>query len=138
VASGSRFWIWLLFFCVVEITCVHAQSAKETYDLQERCGKRAAEIYQKDFGQNVTSDTSSTVIANYENHYNLRLNKCFMLEDSMTYTKDAKEGIKILTLADINENKIYGSFDPMECTVQERSCHSEQEWRALIKPYMEE
>jgi hypothetical protein len=116
-------------------TIVAAQPDKVAYELQERCGKRAAEIFAHDYPSQPPNG-----IANYENHYNSRLNKCFMLETStQPVTADGKrEVVKIDILADVNENKVYAEFDPISCDVNGRTCHSEEEWKMLIKPFMEE
>lgn len=128
----------LLGGCLVGPLC--AQPAKVIYELQERCGRRAAEIFAKEFGQNITNTEGGQVIANYENHYNTRLNKCFIFEtsDTLMHENGKSTSIKVLIVADVNANKIYANFDPMQCDVQGQTCHSEQEWRALIKPLMEE
>jgi hypothetical protein len=114
----------------------YAQPDKVQYELQERCGKRATEVFEKDF-----PEKSPNVIAFFENHYNARLNKCFMVEETTTHVRDDKNKpvtIKILILIDVNDNKVIANFDPLQCTVQERTCHSEQEWRLLVKPLMQE
>jgi len=55
------------------------------------------------------------LLSNYENHYNRRLNKCFILEASSSFRKDAKgKSIKMLFLVDANENKICGTFGARE------------------------
>ncbi len=97
-------------------------------------------MFSKDFGQNVSGIGSGQVIANYENHYNTRLNKCFIFETSDTFMRENGKttSVKILIIADVNENKVYADFDPLQCDVQGKTCHSEQEWRAMIKPLMEE
>lgn len=118
-----------------------AQTAKEKYELQERCGRRAAEVFKQDFGQNITTTGSGAqVIANYENHYNGRLNRCLIFEDSTTYLWDNGKHIvtRVLVIADVNENKALANFDPLKCKVQDKECHSEGEWRAMVKPLMEE
>ena len=108
---------------------LHAQPAKVLYDLQERCGRRAAEVFAKDFDQNITNTERGQEIANYENHYNTRLNRCFILESSDTYMRESGKTtiIKVLIVADINENKVFANFDPLRCDVQGQTCHSEQE-----------
>jgi hypothetical protein len=116
---------------------LHDLANKVLYELQERCGKRAAEVFEKDF-----PDTKTTgAIADYENHYSPRLNKCFIVESSTQYLRDDKgktEKIKVLILLDVNENKAYGNFDPLQCEVRGKVCRSEAEWRELIRPYMED
>jgi hypothetical protein len=124
-------------------TASHAQPNREQYELQERCGKRAAELFKREYSSGFkTRDT--TTMFNYENHYSARLNKCFFLEIADLYEK-GKGSTKSLRLFDLNENKQYGicmsSFGdgvPYPCFVQDQVCRSEDEWRTLIKPFMED
>src|SRR5262249_356950 len=100
------------------------------------CGKRATEVFEKDF-----PEKTPNVIARFENHYSPRLNKCFMIEESKTYTRDDKNKssmIKILILIDVNDNKVVASFDPLQCNVQMRACQCEQEWGTLVNPFLQE
>jgi hypothetical protein len=62
----------------------YGQSRKEIYELQERCGKRAEEIFEKDFPK---SERKGLEL--FENHYSVRLNKCFMLEINTLIIRDA-------------------------------------------------
>jgi len=55
-------------------TYVSAQPNKELYELQERCGKRAAEVFKREY-----SPAHGQMTFNYENHYSARLNKCFFI-----------------------------------------------------------
>ena len=50
-----------------------------------------------------------------------------------------KEGVhNSMTIFDINENKKYGAYISGTCYVQTKQCKTEEEWRALIKPFMED
>lgn len=113
-------------------------NTKEVYELQERCGKRAGEWF-KEFLDKEPSDAEGTQwTTTYTNHYNSRLNKCFAVAKHVgTYIGKS--------LWDINENKKYGSGTFSEggkgyfdCELVGKTCHSEQEWDALVKPYMEQ
>jgi len=112
-----------------------AQSRKEVYELQERCGKRAEQMFEKDFPIDQRKGLET-----FENHYNVRLNRCFMLEENTMITRDNGKTYtsKILTLLDVNDNKGYGSFSLLNCEVQQITCGSEQEFRSLIKKFMED
>jgi len=55
-------------------TAPYAQPTKEQYELQERCGKRAAEVFKREYRPGLKGEQ-----LNYENHYSARLNKCFFL-----------------------------------------------------------
>jgi hypothetical protein len=114
---------------------MQAQNRKEIYELQERCGKRAEQIYEKDFPVGERKG-----LEGFENHYNVRLNRCFMLEENSMITKDAGKSytMKLLTLIDVNDNKVYGSFNSLNCNVQNVTCKSEQEFRSLIRQFMED
>lgn len=113
----------------------YCQSRTEIYDLQERCGKRAMEMFEKDY-----PPAERKGLELFENHYNVKLNRCFMIEENTTFTRHEGKtlSIKTITLIDVNDNKIVGEFSPAGCEVRERKCRSEQEFRALIKPLMEE
>ena len=109
-----------------------AQSLTEKYELSERCGKQAEERYAKEVESRVL------VTVDYENHYNSRLNKCFYLS-----INDGPGSARMLTLSDLNERKAIAIYnhrgDEVEhCSVQQKECTSEEEWRALIKPLMED
>jgi hypothetical protein len=131
----------LVLVCVsVAGACpVYGQSNQERYMLQERCGKQAAATFKNEWGGNITKVESGQIIANYQNHYNERLNKCFYLEMSTTYQilNGKPERFKIMRLVDINENKEYATYLDNLCKVDETVCRSEQEFMQLIKTYME-
>ena len=45
----------------------------------------------------------------------------------------------MLQLYELNEHKQYGSFSSgMECEVLDRQCRTQQEWRKLAKPFLED
>ena len=119
----------------------YAASIKEQYELQERCGKRADEVFRREYGNGIGNDQ----MAGYTNHYNEKLNKCFVLVTVSIYKPDISN---TMVLFDINENKEYGSIvtiithakdAPLTyCKVLERVCHSQKEWETLTRPFMEE
>ncbi len=63
-----------------------------------------------------------------------------MLEENTLTTRDQGKTYqtKLLTLVDVQGNKVYGSFSPLNCDVQETKCRTEQEFRVLIRPYMDD
>jgi hypothetical protein len=124
-----------------------AQPNKKPYELQERCDKRAADLFEREYRPRVENTKDVQVRLNYEDHYSARLNKCFFLEISSSY--DRKGGkitsSKIMRLVELNDNKDYGVFvsglsdqgPPVACLLEEKICQSESEWRQLLKPFME-
>ena len=126
-------------------------SLKETYESQERCGKRAEEIFKKKYGNStqISKEGLSTNSYDYACHYNRKLNKCFMLINKVTCFYGKKKGSffsfmqDYKELKDINENVTYGTFlhdsdEPPACQVLGKPYKTQQEWDALVKPYMEE
>lgn len=130
-----QFWGFVLLPVLLTSTIAHSQSRKEIYELQERCGKSASDMFDKDFPKDERKGLET-----FENSYNVRLNKCFILEDNTVTTRDQGKTYqyKLLTLIDVNGNKVYGSFSPLNCDVLEKKCRNEQEFRTLIRTYMED
>jgi hypothetical protein len=130
-----------------------AESDKEAYELQDRCHKSAEEWFDKRWG-----GRTGEVVYSYTNHYNTKLNKCFVLLKITVLLKNKKGHIFITKdLYEINEGKIYahcvlkGSYknptdeslyimkgNEIDCTVLDINCKSKVEWDALVKPYIEE
>jgi len=129
---------------LVLATGAQAQSLTEKYELSERCAKQAAERFEKQWGTGVFSHTDGRqTTTNYEHHYNSRLHKCIYLEIRDT-SQGGKAPLRILNLLDLHENRAIGRYSKIEgdkfavCLVQDRRCASEEEWRDLIKPFMED
>jgi hypothetical protein len=124
------FFIGIIFFLFANS---YRASIKEEYELQERCGNRAEERYRKEYG-------NETPMSNYTNHYNRKLNRCFILVTQIIQSDTYK------TLVDINENRPHGFFSKIVslrtptswCEVLGKPCHSESEWDSLVRPFMEE
>ena len=136
------------FICVLILLWttnnVYGASAKEDYELQEKCGKRCEEMFKKEYGRQGFAKDGT--LNSYQNHYNKKLNKCFILVSTTVPPQDKQTDFLYMKfLSDINENKEYGSFlkshkdpRPLTCYVLEKTCVSEMGWNLLIKPYMEE
>lgn len=128
---------------------VHAASLKEKYELQELCGKQAETNY-RGFVLALSMQNKNAT-ATYTDHYNQKLNKCFVFLTA--YGGPKKLNSMSLELDEVNENKTYGYFQSYEnapdhsevidCWVLNASggqqkCHSRNEWDSLIRPYMEQ
>src|SRR5262245_35628295 len=132
----------LALACVLASSAAWAQPDKVIYELREQCGRQAAETFKKQWGSNVVDIKNGQMHANFENHYSARLNKCFYLEIHTTYERDKKPR-KALRLFDLHDNNEYAHAAFIEgaviyCSVRDRFCRSEAEWRELIKPFMED
>ncbi len=118
------------------------------YDLQERCSMRAEELFAKHRIDEVGNDYWRNVTGTYRNHFNKKLNKCFMIiadnrRDPNNFTYPAK------FMQDTHENRVCGLYlgilmpdvkkqRTLYCDVFGKPCKSEREWDSLVAPYMEE
>jgi hypothetical protein len=125
-------------------TGAQAQSLKEKYELSEQCAKQAAERFERDWGTGVfTHADGRQTTSNYEHHYNSRLHKCLYLEVRDTQ-KSGRPPLRMLTLVDLHGKRSIGKYRKLEgdrfavCWLQGEPCKTEEEWRSLIKPFMEE
>ena len=135
-----------VFFTIIMVSSVNAQS---TLGLQEKCAE-AAKKYFFEGGNKFSQQAEGGLWAhNYQSHYSRTLDKCFILFISSYWPKAKDEPVLWSeTLYDVFEGKSYGSFyrtqyknfnwPVKECIVRDKICHSEAEFEALIKPYMEE
>jgi len=122
---------------------------KALYELQEQCRKHSEEYFKECYKEPTYRDKAGDYwVASFICHYNKKLNKCFMLLTSTCYPNNpSKDKLGVFTtkqLLDANEYRDYGNYSKgtkslfMECKVDDKQCSSEEEWDALVKPYMEE
>lgn len=132
----------------------HAAPDKVAYELRERCGKQASAEFKREFGVagKPITQSGTTSLYNFQNHYNSKLNACIYLLRSNGFetarSKKPGESAKaheMQALIDLNENREIGSYfkfsdavAPIQCEVAGRTCQSKVEWEGLIKPYLEE
>lgn len=126
----------------------HAQPNKILYELQERCGKQAAQKFQQEYGTGSETVSGTEFIYNYRNHYNASLNKCFYatISNATISAKGKTAIVRTLELLDLNENNRYGIYigergdrkPPTMCEVRFKECKSEIEWWELASAYMED
>ncbi len=91
------------------------------YELQERCGQRAEQVYKDKYGPSPNRS--------YENHYNTRLNKCFLLVTDSTGQY----------LLDVNENmQSMFVFLDGKCTIAWQRCGGYDEWNQFVRAMMQE
>ncbi|MHB8137759.1 MAG: hypothetical protein ACYDGO_05145 [Smithellaceae bacterium] len=118
-------YVMLLSVLVVLFIVAGCKDNKEVdYQLQEQCKKNSEEFFKKSYDKIYSGF--------YINHYNKKLNKCFMV----LYNPITNRNI----LYDVNKSNLHGLFtrDGVSCYVYEKKCKTEEEWNNLIKPYMEE
>jgi hypothetical protein len=133
---------------VVEKLSARLEAKARDFSLQEKCAKQAREEFQR-WGY------AKEAFADLTNHYNERLNKCFLALETRSADKSGSYINKFL--ADAYEGKQYAEYSwfnisgsgkkywevvPDSCKVtmpsgQEITCKSSEEYDELIKAYME-
>lgn len=116
------------------------ETGKVDYQLQERCEKKCEEYFKKQYGNGILNEGKRTVT--YQNHYNKKLNKCFIILTTNFIIEKYKMSYKEKFLFDVNYLRDYAFFHNSGkftfCDVERNKCNSEEEWVSLVKPYMEE
>jgi cell division protein FtsL len=130
-------------------TKIEEKAKTISLELQQQCSKQAREEYAE-------NGWKKEPIASYTNHYNTKMNKCFMLIESTTPTKPS-DGTFFVTklLFDAFEGKSYGEWEwqsdkakkywevaPITCkgtllSGEEKVCHSSGEFDEVVKLYMQ-
>lgn len=115
-------------------------------DLQTKCSAQA-----KSFFEYFVTDSKERQTAEYSNHYNVKLNKCFFLIKNQgsdgTFTKDFFDAIEKVeygsfasnVLKPINEGKtglIYCTMNIDGDQHNTKSCKSEEEFDTFVDTYM--
>ena len=122
---------------------VKSKSEMESFALQEKCAKNAEEFFNY-----FVTDLTKRQTDEFSNHYNLKLNKCFVL---ITHYMGNAHGMYTQDLYDAVEKKVYGSYawqsqdgkkfwevPPITCEMLGKTCFSEDEFNAFVKDYMQE
>ncbi|MBN1471309.1 MAG: hypothetical protein JW925_05985 [Syntrophaceae bacterium] len=117
---------------------VTEKSQKEISKLKEKCEKQSKKIFSKQYNDGTIENSKGTFLYKYKNHYNKKLNKCFMVITEDGVLERYKK------LLDVDENNSYGSVrinneqENLGCYLLEKKCKSEEEWDLIVKPYMEQ
>ena len=121
-----------------EQPAVPEKSQKEISKLQEKCEKQSKKIFRKQYNDGSVENSNGLFLYKYKDHYNKKLNKCFMVITEDGVLERYKK------LLDVDENNSYGSIrvnneqENLGCYVSEKKCKSEQEWDLIVKHYMEQ
>ncbi|RZF23850.1 hypothetical protein EVC45_42035 [Paraburkholderia sp. UYCP14C] len=125
------------------------KAKRETFDLQQKCAAQAEQTFHR-LGYREGQSTGDVISAIFQAHYNPEHNQCFMTLETLL-----KGGFQFKSLFDAYENRTYAEYDwmpqegksfdkvlPAVCrlvasTGNERTCKSEDEYRAFVAHYME-
>jgi hypothetical protein len=112
---------------------------KQIFELKTACGKSAFEYYAR--------NKLCNGHGNYINHYNVKLNSCFIHMMASCKADNDSDMFWAESLIEVNENREFGSYigdrklvdgKPAMCHVENKQCKNLEEFKELIKPYMSE
>jgi hypothetical protein len=94
-------------------------------------------------GDSVADQVALTTQNEYRNHYNEKLNRCYALVlNTRMLVKDLC-ALNTMSLIDVNENNQIGDYfkncrgpKPLRRTVAGQACTSQEEFEALVTPYL--
>jgi hypothetical protein len=130
---------------------VEKQSLIDNYDLQAKCAKDARVWFKENW-----SADKDTILLDYTNHYNAKLNKCFVLVEFHYNSHFAGPGgdswTNNMDLTDVYENSKYAHFaenhytyrkpefsthaEVISCDVLGNKCKTGEEFNNLVGHYV--
>jgi len=127
---------------------VRRETATADYDLQAKCSKDAKAFFREGWG----SGGKDVLLLDYRNHYDKKLNKCFILVEYHYKFGEGLSWMNDMSLWDVYENSKYGDFsenhtivakpdfrsgdEVITCEVTGTQCKTVQEFNNLISPYL--
>lgn len=140
----SAFYYFIVALPAIQRQRLDAQAQAAKWEEERQCSKIAADFF------NGSTWADSNVSAGYDNHFNRKLNKCFIL----VKTSRSLAGSLFLyrALMDVNggTNSALGEYDkevpagvaeymvkPFVCRMLDKYCKTDEEFDAFVKSYME-
>jgi len=127
---------------------LESKSKSDNLELQEKCARQAAAIFKADGWE-------KEQMAGFENHYNEKMNRCFILEENtdakttpgrVSNSRTLLDAFERKTLASYfwmsEKNKQFWEVPPFQCEVtipsgEKTVCKSSDEFYELVKVYMQ-
>lgn len=119
-----------------------SKSAAEVMELENKCFAAASGFFKENGFDPKNSG--------FQNHYNSKLNKCFINIKSAKVEEDGRLSFH-KALYDVYNRKMYGEYSwkpeegknywevkPSSCFVLDKSCQAIEDYESFVKIYMEE
>ena len=127
----------------------HADASNTTYEHSVRCERSALDYYNETEQAKNISNNTFFYESFVENHYNAGASKCFVFISSMLHRYRDDTAIWTDSLIDIESRRVFASLsktvnlksntvENFRCDINGNECASKNEFRTLIKPYMED
>lgn len=148
ICIGNRISIKRLFLGVIFTTLmVSSANGQNTLALQEKCAEGAKKVENEKLNQPYPYGVSNPCVS-FQNHYNKKLDKCFIRIGYYFGQQKGGDGLKHLSYGvglynvfessnPIGELQALG-FNVLRCYIGNNQCKSPDDFETSIKPYMEE
>ena len=100
---------------------VNKGHAAVEYDMQAKCGRDSKTWFNENWGRG----EKDTLLLTFTNHYNRRLNKCFILVE-YHYSLLGLSWVNSESISDVYENNEYGSISVTHTIFQKPEFHDEE------------
>jgi len=131
---------------------IKKNDAAADYDLQAKCGGDARAWFNENWG----SRDKDTILLDFSNHYNKKMNKCFIVVEYHYNSHLVGDGgnswTNDMVVSDVYENVKYGTFaennysywkptittrsEVITCELYGQKCKTLQEFNQLLYPYI--
>ena len=118
------------------------RTSARNFEMQQKCAVEASKFFKQYAGE-------ETALNGYSNHYNIKLNKCFILTNITFKVPGGSDYITGSSLKDVLENKDFGEYASQTqlgqgtCLIYEfgkeniqTQCKSKEEFDNLVEQYM--
>jgi len=110
--------------------------------LEQACREQSGKFVREEYGKAFEVLDHQFIWNSYQNHYNKKMNRCFVLTVRKIEAYKDGAAITYTRLTDMNDKAAYGYLivdrDRFVCYVSGKVCTSMVEWEKLITPYMKE
>jgi hypothetical protein len=140
----SAFYYFIFALPAIQKQRLDAQATTAKWEKEQQCSKSAADFF------NGSTLSESNVSAGYDNHFNHKLNKCFIFVKKTSSQGGSLFLYKILMDVNGGTSSALGEYDkevrtgvadymvkPFVCRMLDKYCKTDEEFDAFVKSYME-
>ena len=140
----SAFYYFIFALPAIQRQRLDAQVKSAKWQQERQCSKSAADFY------NGSTWADSNVSAGYDNHFNPKLDKCFILVKTANSLGGSLFLYRVLMNVNGGTNSALGEYDkevpkgvadymvkPFVCRMLDKNCQTDEEFDSFVKSYME-
>ena len=140
----SAFYYFVIALPAIQKQRLEAQAASAKWAQDQQCAKSAADFF------NGSTWADSNVSAGYDNHFNHKLNKCFIFAKTTSNLGGNLFLYRVLMDVNGGTSSALGEYNkqlqggvpeymikPFVCRMLDKYCKTDEEFDAFVKSYME-